>query len=682
MAKIRFEAESLTLKNYIVENVSFASSGALAKISGGTTGSIETRLDSAFARGTYTFSVSYFDESDGESPMSLYVDGDRVDTWTFDENPGGSRASTSNRRTRRISSDVLLKPGSKIELRGGVSRGENARVDYFEIEPTGGSSTPPPAPPTSNRSVNVEAEQMTLSGYTQENASFASGGKLIRLPNGIKTGTATTQFSGEAGTYDLKLTYHDESDGEGKLQVKVDGQIVDSWILDENTRRTRASTDNRRERVIRGLSLNANSKVQVMGTSQAGEVTRVDKLRFVPTEAGGGGNSGGGNSGDTSEGGIILNLQEGVRLSPIFGAIKNPRILALGDSITAGQHRKGAVPGGYRIRFEERANADGYDFDFVGPQNNQSGGLSDGDHAGFPGLSINQIKDWVNKGNLANFTADAILLMIGTNDAHGNTDGKTMYDRLDSLIDAITNAVPNTHLFVSSIPTVDAPRGNPDKVKNINQYNGMIDDLVDEKARQNRKVYFVNAGGTLNADDLNGDNSATNDFDDGLHPTRAGYFKLGDAWYDGVFEPEPLKNKKRLKGTQFDDRLIGNARRNLIDGAGGQDELTGGGGADIFRYKKANQGGDRITDFGQDDTFKLSASGFGGGFRKGTTLSDADFIKGKNPLSTGSGGKFLYNTSNNLLSFDVDGAGKQSAVGIATLTNGFDLQAEQIRFSA
>ena len=380
---------------------------------------------------------------------------------------------------------------------------------------------------------------------------------------------------------------------------------------------------------------------------------------------------------------MILNLQEGVALSAKFGALDEPQLMPLGDSITAGQHRFGAVPGGYRIQFWERAVADGLSIDFVGNSNNKSGGLGDGDHAGQPGRSIGGTTSWV-RDSLSSYSPDAILLMIGTNDLRSdfNDDGfdkDQMLDRLETLIDEILDEAPNAHLYVSSIPPVDAPRGSQGGRDNVDYYNSKISDLVDQKGG---RVTYVNAGGSLSAGDINGNNSQTDDLDDGLHPTEAGYDKLGDAWYQAVFNPKSIADKTNLTGSDYDDRLIGDGNSNVLTGNDGQDELTGGGNADVFFYKLAGDGGDEITDFSSNDIFRISASGFGGGLSAGMSLDSSSFIKGSSPSVSSSGATFLFNTGDKTLRFDKDGSGSGSAQAIATLSNGYDLQASQFEFVA
>jgi len=65
---------------------------------------------------------------------------------------------------------------------------------------------------------------------------------------------------------------------------------------------------------------------------------------------------------------------------------------------------------------------------------------------------------------------------------------------------------------------------------------------------------------------------------------------------------------------------VGYAGANIIEAGAGSDTLTGGRGSDTFVYG-APTSGDTITDFGGNDIFQISASGFGGGLEEGIALS-------------------------------------------------------------
>lgn len=678
----KLEAEQMTLVGYTPENSSPSSGGKVINVGEGS-GTATTTFTGAAGR--YNLTVAYHDENDGASALSVKVDGVVVDSWTLNEATDSTIASSGNLRSRAISVD--LNPNSVIEIQGASNQMEYSRVDYINIAAS--NSTPPPVtPPVTPGGISstvgigrIEAEQMTLAGYTPENSSASSGGKVINVGEG--SGTAAARFTAATGRYDLKVVYHDENDGQSSLAVTVDGVTVDSWTLNEATDSSIATVGNRRERVISNLNLNTDSVIEIRGASNQMEYSRVDYLEVAAA---------------------------GSTTPPPSGSAKL-RVLPLGDSNTKGQ----GTPGGYRIKFWERAVNDGLNIDFLGTRNNGPSRLGDGDHQGQGGWSIPQMTSWVRSGNLAAQNPDIILFMMGTNDANtnGGVKGPEIRDRLSTLIDEVAKATPLAHLFVSSILPLDTPKGTAIEAKSARDFNALIPNLVQEKANQGKRVSFVDAGGSLGVGDINGDNSTTNDEDDGLHATAAGYDKLGDAWYNGVSQSSAWINAIAAKngsqsGSQNNnqnassifvqsDSLVapsqpasltasltttGNQRDNLLEGGSGPDTLTGGGGADTFIYRRYSDGLDRITDFSRNDLIQISASGFGGGLVEGTQLSKSTYRYGFTPSTVLGQATFLYSKVSNVLSFDADGTGSGSAVDIATFSNGFMPQSNQIKIVA
>jgi hypothetical protein len=133
--------------------------------------------------------------------------------------------------------------------------------------------------------------------------------------------------------------------------------------------------------------------------------------------------------------------------------------------------------------------------------------------------------------------------------------------------------------------------------------------------------------------------------------------------YTNLFNSESVGEEVNLVGSEFGDRLIGDGRANVLEGGAGQDELTGGGGPDVFVYRNLTDGVDTITDFDGDDLIHISASGFGGVLEEGMALN---------------GDMVLFDTSTYTLSIDVDGTGPAEAVAIATFTSDI-IQPDQIQ---
>lgn len=72
--------------------------------------------------------------------------------------------------------------------------------------------------------IRIEAEQMNLDNYLIESSNAASDGELISLLDASgTTGSASTEFSGPSGTYDIVVGYYDEADGQGQLELKTIG---------------------------------------------------------------------------------------------------------------------------------------------------------------------------------------------------------------------------------------------------------------------------------------------------------------------------------------------------------------------------------------------------------------------------------------------------------------------------
>jgi VCBS repeat-containing protein len=653
---IRLEAEAMSLSGgYQIETKNFASNGGMIGLTGAT-GTASTTFTGV--TGLYDVVVGYYDESDGESQLTVNVGGTTLDSWNFTDNPGGSRAEASNFTLRTIAAGVTITNGSLIELIGVQDAGENSRTDYIEFIPAG-----PPPPDTEVPTADLTANALFVELGSAQDYVFT-----VTYSDNVSIDTATldnndVRVLGPNGFSQLaQLVSVDQSENGTPRSANYSiTPVGGSWdAIAMGTYNVQVEPNQ-----VTDLAGNA------VATETLGSFQVLQAISSDDTTA----------NYSTASHGVILNLDTSVALSPVFGALDNPRIMPLGDSITAGQHSIGAVPGGYRIQFWERAVADGLSLDFVGGQQNGPSSLGDKNHEGHPGYSIGQIKSNVN-GWLATAPADVILLMIGTNDAFGGTDGPTLRNRLSDLIDEIDQVSPDSYLIVSSITPLDGPRSNDTENAEVTKYNNLIPTLVNDKFAEGKRVFYANAGGSLTRADMNGTNSATSPTNDGIHPTEEGYDKLGDAWYDEVFNPESLAGKSNLIGSGFSDRLIGNAGSNVLEGGAGEDELTGNGGSDTFFYRTSSHGADTITDFGTDDVIQISTAGFGGGLVAGMVLNASNFVSGTNPTATGTGATFLFNTSTNTLGFDVDGTGGATAQAIATFANGHNLQANEVAIIA
>ncbi|MBD2119883.1 GDSL-type esterase/lipase family protein [Trichocoleus sp. FACHB-262] len=681
---------------------------------------------------TYQFTVTYADNA-GVAIASLDSSDIRViGPNNFDQIATLINVSVNRDGTPRTATYQITAPGGTWDLADNGTYSVSMRANQVQdingnwvasgaigsFQTNIAAPPPPPSAEPNFTPIRIEAESMALNTFRIENNSSASGGSIISLVVGAssETGTASFNFNGPSGLYDVVIGYHDESDGSSTVSVSKQGTAIGSWTFNQNRGDTGANAQTRTQRMVAtSITVNQGETFQITGKENSGEPARIDYIEFIPRTPGtingtssndlligdakdntingfGGndvlkGNAGknilnGGEGIDTADysqltRGIIANLSTGTVLAPLFGTAL-PKIMPLGDSITEGLHRVDPYPGAYRIKLWQNLGADSLTTDFVGSQVNGPDSLGDRDHEGHGGWTINQIQDLVNGGILSTHQPDVVLLMIGANDANSSSSLTTMYNNLSNLIDRITTLAPNTQLVVSSLTPMNSVVKGSSKANLVKNFNALIPDLVSDKAAQGKNVMFANAGGSLTVSDL---------VSDGLHPSAAGYSKLGDAWHNNIVDRDTLTSIENVTGTGLSDKLTGNGAANVLTGGGSGDVLTGGGNTDIFIYQTWTEGNDTLTDFDTTDIFRISAAGFGGGLLAGTALTTSNsntgvFVSDVSPTAVGSSANFLYNTSNGLLSFDRDGSGEGAAVAIANLVGAPTLSANQFTIIA
>jgi lysophospholipase L1-like esterase len=193
------------------------------------------------------------------------------------------------------------------------------------------------------------------------------------------------------------------------------------------------------------------------------------------------------------------------------------RVMPLGDSITDGYN----VPGGYRIRLEDLALADGHSVDFVGSLVNGPADLVDQDHEGHSGWRIDEIQSIIS-ARLSSYDPDIVLLHIGTNDAYQNFAVGRAGAHIARLIRTITAYNPDALVIVSSI----IPMSSPALERRGARINTQILTQVGVLQAAGEHVEYVDLHAALTSADLA----------DGVHPNRTGYDKMADGWY-AALEP-------------------------------------------------------------------------------------------------------------------------------------------------
>ena len=148
----------------------------------------------------------------------------------------------------------------------------------------------PPEPFT----IEVEAETIMTAGFVSEGQNIASNGEVASLYNSAVTaGELSYMFSNGAGAYDLAIIAHDESDGAGAIEVLINGEVVQTFVLDGDYPSNSVADSNRVSLVVEALELMPTDKIVVRAQQADGEWMRIDKLVFTLLDETGVGGSGG-----------------------------------------------------------------------------------------------------------------------------------------------------------------------------------------------------------------------------------------------------------------------------------------------------------------------------------------------------------------------------------------------------
>ncbi|MEO1348073.1 MAG: NF038122 family metalloprotease [Cyanobacteria bacterium J06635_15] len=122
--------------------------------------------------------------------------------------------------------------------------------------------------------VRLEAEDMRLSNYNQDEQTGASSGSVIAT-KGKKGSKAKTTFNGPSGTYDLVVGYYDEASGESEISLVIQGQGKGSKT--EYTFQLDGSTGAGTYQIA-GVTLESGYRIELKGKSDGNDLARLDYL--------------------------------------------------------------------------------------------------------------------------------------------------------------------------------------------------------------------------------------------------------------------------------------------------------------------------------------------------------------------------------------------------------------------
>ena len=190
------------------------------------------------------------------------------------------------------------------------------------------------------------------------------------------------------------------------------------------------------------------------------------------------------------------------------------RIQPLGDSITFGFQSSDG--NGYRLPLQKLLL--GSDTNFIGSV--QSGNMTDNNNEGHNGATINQIAGFANLSLPER--PNIVLLHAGTNDLNNDPPAGPYAEapeRLGALIDGIGSECPDATILVAQI--INA--ANSSTESRILEFNKQVPRVVFQRAKTGRHVRVVDMRSIT-----------TKYLKDGLHPTDAGYEKMGEIWFQGI----------------------------------------------------------------------------------------------------------------------------------------------------
>ncbi|MGB5634434.1 MAG: hypothetical protein WBM86_16855 [Waterburya sp.] len=137
---------------------------------------------------------------------------------------------------------------------------------------------------TAATSIIIEAEDITdITGYRIENNSIASGNKLLSFVGGDQSeiGSASFDFSGVTGNYNIILGTYDENDGQATIQVAQEGNVIGSLLLNGDLGENAISANTKvAEVVAANILISEGDSFTITGFEDGGEHARFDYIEF------------------------------------------------------------------------------------------------------------------------------------------------------------------------------------------------------------------------------------------------------------------------------------------------------------------------------------------------------------------------------------------------------------------
>jgi alpha-glucuronidase len=130
----------------------------------------------------------------------------------------------------------------------------------------------------------VEAENMQLSRYEVVEVNpweNASGGKGI-VCTSAQGCTATFEFDGAPGKYEINIQYFDQNNGEARFRLYVLNQLRDEWLADDHLPSTKIGGDTSTRHTTAGVMLGPHVEIRIEGFPDRDETAALDYVEIIP----------------------------------------------------------------------------------------------------------------------------------------------------------------------------------------------------------------------------------------------------------------------------------------------------------------------------------------------------------------------------------------------------------------
>jgi len=270
----RVEAEAFALlQGFKIQARSAASGGANIEAVGGgeqIASYVFTGMD-----GLYNLGLGHFDENDGVASMRVLVNGAEIDSFQWSLNTGSANPTAAALVERAIT-DVALRAGDVIQLRGFGAPGEPIRTDYLDFDRVGDLPPPP------DNTFRVEAETFTIvQGFGVEVIGPQASGDTVLRSFGASEQIATYTFAETSGVYDLAIGYFDENDGSASMRVLRNGTEIDSFLWNEDLGSPLADPSTATVHLISGVTIQSGDIIALRGFGDGTEPLRTDYVDFT-----------------------------------------------------------------------------------------------------------------------------------------------------------------------------------------------------------------------------------------------------------------------------------------------------------------------------------------------------------------------------------------------------------------